>query len=366
LVAIATLALVATLLAPETAASPELRPLFTSGSSASGGGDIVIEACDGTRSVPSSAPEKLACARWSIEWSVGGKVWGASAAQSFDEVVAKRERVLGFARLRARLLGGSLDARWNAPSGPVCDACEQDVVGKRSGRWGDAQVFGGNATQDALVDVRAKLQALETALADVHVPRLRDIARLTRSAATAKAAKAYAKALDAAVIGVAAVELELENAAIFRSQDAVIRAGKTVDQRSRALESSAAALLAAVAKTVERAHAGRYLEDPAGSTPSHLLVDFTGEKVTATFVQGPAQSVWFEGGVQLDGSVSGQSLVAPESGKTSCSAHSLECGFVHVPAILRFDEKPDVKPKRRTVELWFRQSTWIHARTFSR
>jgi hypothetical protein len=364
---IATLALVAGLqLAPDGDA-PQLRPLFPAGSTAaSPSGDVMVEACDGTRSAPSAAPDKLVCARWSVEWSQGGKVWGQSAADSLAALSSERERVLGYVRLRARLLGGAIDPRWQQPSGPICNACEQDLVGKRSGRFGDAQLFGGNPTQDAVVEVRAKLQALEGALADVHMPRVRDVARLARTPATAQAAKAYAKALDAAVIGAAALELELANAAIFRSRDAVVRAGKAIDQRIRALDGGARALAAAVAKAVARAHAGKYAEDPPGSAPSHLLVAFSGDKVTATFVQGPAQSLWFEGNVQLDGSVSGQSLVAPEHGKTTCSAHSLECGFVHVPAILRFDETTDGKAKRRTVELWFRQSTWVHARTFSR
>jgi hypothetical protein len=328
---------------------------------------IAIEQCDGSRTRPPAKPKALTCARWKIEWTRGGKIWGVTSADSFTALVAERERQLGFARQYARLFELPFDARWAEPSQPVCDACEQNVPSSPSGLWGDAQAFGANPTIAALAEARTKLQALKTAVVDVHLPRLRDIARLSRAPATSRLAKQYGKTLDGAVGDLVKLQLDLENAAIFRSQDQVKRAAKAIDARAKALETSANALVANVAKTVAKVHGGRYSEDAApGAAKSSLVVEFVGDKVTATLVQGEAKSVWFEGNVHLDGRVAGKSLVAPEGTALKCSAHSAECGYVYAPAILRFDERKDDLGKRRTVELWFQQSTWVHAKPFVR
>lgn len=326
---------------------------------------IAVEQCDGSRTRPSAKPKALSCARWKIEWSKDGKIWGVTSADTFAAVVADRERQLGFARQYARLFELPFDARWAAPSQVVCDACEQNVPSTPSGLWGDAQAFGANPTIAAVGEARGKLTALETAVVDVHLPRLRDIARLSRAVATARLAKLYGKTLDGAIIDLAKLQLDLENAAIFRSPEAVKRTTKAIDARIKALDASAAALVANVAKTVAKVHGGRYSEDgaPAGSK-SLLVVDFAGEKVTATLVAGEAKSVWFEGNVFLDGRIAGKSLVAPEGAALTCTAHSTECGYVYAPAILRFDQRKE--DKRRIVELWFQQSTWVHAKPFSR
>lgn len=328
---------------------------------------VAVEQCDGSRTRPAAKPKALTCARWKIEWTKGGKIWGVTSADSFAAVIAERERQLGFARQYARLFELPFDARWSAPSQPVCDACEQNVPTSPSGLWGDAQAFGANPTIAALAEGRTKLAALETAVVDVHLPRLRDIARLSRASATARLAKAYGKTLDGAVGDLVKLQLDLENAAIFRSQEQVKRTTKAIEARTKALEASAGALVGAVAKTVAKVHGGKYSEEGAAAgAKTQLVVEFVGDKVTATLVAGESKSVWFEGNVHLDGRVAGKSLVAPENVALTCAAHSTECGFVYVPAILRFDERADERGKRRIVELWFQQSTWAHAKPFWR
>jgi hypothetical protein len=325
---------------------------------------IAIEQCDGSRTRPSAKPKALSCARWKIEWSKGGKIWGVTSADSFANVVAERERQLGFARQYARLFELPFDARWAEPSQPVCDMCEQSVPSGPSGLWGDAQAFGANRAIVAAAEARQKLGTLETSVVDVHLPRLRDIARLSRAPATARLAKLYGKQLEGAVADLVKLQLDLENAAIFRAKDRVDKVAKAIEARTKSLDASAAALVAAVAKTVAKVHGGRYTEESAATTKSQLVVAFDGDKVTATLVQGEAKSVWFEGNVHLDGRIAGKSLVAPENVALTCSAHSTECGYVYAPAILRFDERKD--SKQRIVELWFQQSSWVHAKPFVR
>jgi hypothetical protein len=346
---------------------PEPAPAPAKGEPGAAVDTIAVEQCDGSRTRPTARAKALTCARWKIEWTRGGKIWGVTSADSVAAVVAERERQLGFARQYARLFELPFDPRWSGPSQPVCDACEQNVPSSPSGLWGDAQAFGANPTIAALTEARGKLATLETAVVDVHLPRLRDIARLSRAPATSRLAKQYGKTLDGAVGDLVKLQLDLENAAIFRSQDQVKRTAKAIDARSKALEVSAGALVGSVAKTVAKAHGGKYSEDGApDGTKTQLVVAFVGDKVTATLVVGESKSVWFEGNVHLDGRIAGKSLVAPENVALKCGAHSTECGFVYVPAILRFDERKDERGKRSIVELWFQQSTWSHAKPFSR
>ena len=57
----------------------------------------------------------------------------------------------------------------------------------------------------------------------------------------------------------------------------------------------------------------------------------------------------------------------PKKGQLTCPEHSEECGFVYVPAVLRFSERkaPDQKVSE-AAELWFQQSKWVLAKPFSR
>ena len=146
---------------------------------------------------------------------------------------------------------------------------------------------------------------------------------------------------------VASAQLAADNAKVLHSAATAKKVAKSVDTRAAALSSSLASLKAVVAKEVARAHGGKYTEDNA-SGPL-LKVEFKDAKVTATYVSGAASSTWFEGEVGLDGSVTvtGKSLVAPEKGTLRCKEHTVECGFVFVPSVLRFSEKPGADGKAR-------------------
>ena len=331
--------------------------------SASSSGEVLAESCDGARKRIAD-PGTAECSRWKIEWSKDGKVWGVTAADSLAAVVAERERVLGHARQHARLFDLALDSRWAAPTAPICDACDAKpaVVAPPS----DPSPTAVDTVGPALVETRELLARFETTVLDVHAPRLRDIARLAQEPGTAKLAKAYAHALDLAVVDLAHLQLALDNATVFHTAAAVGKTRKAIEARSAALEKSAAGLLGSIAKAAARAHAGVYGDDATAGPGAQIVVKFNADKVTATFVQGEAETQWFEGAVQLDGSIVGRSLVAPENAQLACSAFSIECGYVWAPAMLRFDDRIDTRGKRHTVELWFQQSKWVHARPFSR
>jgi hypothetical protein len=168
------------------------------------------------------------------------------------------------------------------------------------------------------------------------------------------------------VIDLAHLQLALDNATVFQTAAAVTRVRKAIEARGAALEKGAAGLLGTISKGAARAHAGVYGDDAGGPSGAQIVVKFNADKVTATFVQGEAETQWFDGAVQLDGSIVGRSLVAPENAQLACTAFSVECGYIWVPAMLRFDDRIDTRGKRHTVELWFQQSKWVHARPFSR
>ena len=289
-------------------------------------------------------------------------MWGIVTGASFDAVIAERDRHVGFARQYARFFDKAIDPRWAAPSQPICDACKDTTV---NGRWGTGQKFSGAASRQAVADAQAKIDALRTALAD-HAGNLTDAARLHRDAKTSKPAKKYATQLEQAMLEVATAQLTVDNAAVLRASDSAKKAGANAEARTKALGDSLQVLKAAVAKEVARAHGGRYMEDNANGP--FLEVKFVDAKVTATYVTGPASSTWFEGGVGLDGSVTGKSLVAPEKGTLKCKEHTLDCGYVHVSAVLRFSERAgvDAKKPKQVAELWFQQSEWVAAKPFSR
>ncbi len=321
----------------------------------------MVEACDGVRK-KADDPGALQCTRWKVEWTQGGKVWGVVTGPTLDAVIAERDRHVGFARQYARFFDKAMDTRWASPSDPICDACKDTTA---NGRWGTGQKFSGAASRQAVADAQGKVDALRTALAE-HAGNLTDTARLHRDPKTSKPAKKYATQLEQAMVEVAAGQLAIDNAAVLRAADAAKKAGVNAEARTKALAESLGALQVAVAKEVARAHGGRYLED--GANGPFLEVKFTDAKVTATYVTGPASSTWFEGAVGLDGSVTGKSLVAPEKGTLQCQEHTVECGYVHVPAVLRFSERADADAKkpREVAELWFQQSSWVAAKPFSR
>ncbi len=343
-------------------AAPEPREITWPDPTARGGAstapETLSERCDGTRSRPLA---EATCTRWKIEWSKDGKVWGVTTADSREALVAKRERLLGHARQYARLFELALDDRWSDPTVPICDTCEQNALTAVAGTPPP------DAVTAALIETRARLVAFEQEVLDVHAPRLRDIARLAHDPATARLGKAYAKALELAIVDVVHLALELDNAVVFRAKADVERARKAIEARRTALDRAASALVAVVAKAAAKAHAGTYDDDAvSGPGAARLMIDISPTKVIATFAQGEASAVWFEGTVQLDGTLSGRTLVAPEGGTLTCSNYSLDCGYVWAPAQLRFEDRTDARGKRHTVELWFEQSKWLHARPFSR
>ena len=327
---------------------------------------MAAEQCDGTRSSLRVEPTR-GCTRWKIEWSVGGKVWGISSAASLSALIKERERMLGYARQNARLFDLALDPRWSSPSVALCDACDP----MRTAEPTDSSVPGplpvDEATQRAWLDARMALSRFEAKVLDVHAQRLREIARLAHEPATVRLAKVYAKQLEAAMFDVVRLQLELDNAAIFRSTGAITKTQQALEARSKALEAASEALLAVVAKAAAKLHAGRYADEAATDVSGpQLVVAFAGAKVTATLVVGEAESQWFEGAVGLDGGIVGRSLVAPENTALTCNAHSPECGYVSAPAMLRFADRDGPRGKKHLVELWFQQSKWVHAKPFAR
>lgn len=373
MVTLSTLVLAAALAAsPESGAPTEPREIAWPGEEGGivpdAAGGIAIERCDGTRTQVRSDPGRV-CTRWKIEWSVGGKVWGTSAATSLAAVTSERERLLGYARQSARLFDAPLDPRWSAPTSPLCDAC--DPLGAASSTAGPAggppAAAADEATQTAWLDARVALSRFETNVLDVHAGRIREIARLAHEPATARLAKAYAKQLDAAVIDAVQLQLQLDNAVVFRSVPQIARVQQALEARAKQLDAAAVALAAVVAKAVARQHAGRYADDASTDVNRpQLVIAFNVDKVTATLVVGEAESQWFEGTVALDGSIAGRSLVAPEGASLTCNAHSIECGYVWAPAMLRFADRDAPRGKQHLVELWFQQSKWVHAKPFSR
>lgn len=365
------------LLAAAVLAPSEPRELVWPGEEASGAGEpgptaaagsIAIERCDGTRTTVRSEPAQ-GCTRWKIEWSVGGKVWGVSAATSQSALAKERERLLGYARQSARLFDVALDPRWSSPTAALCDACDPLRTAEAAAAPTPDATPIDEATQSAWLDAKVALSRFETNVLDVHAPRIREIARLAHEAPTARLAKAYAKQLDAAVIDLAHLQLALDNAAVFRSAAAITRTQHAIEVRARLLEATSSALAAVVAKAAAKQHGGRYAdEESTDKNRPQLVVAFQADKVTATLVVGEAESQWFEGTVGLDGAITGRSLVAPETGALACNAHSLECGYVWAPAMLRFADRegPSGKKKQHLVELWFQQSKWVHAKPFSR
>jgi hypothetical protein len=331
----------------------------------SSSGEVLSESCDGARS-KAVDPQALECVRWKIEWSKDGKLWGVTSASSLTAVVAERERVLGHARQHARLFDVAVDSRWNNPTAPICDTCSPNAAAAAAAPPSDPSPTAVDTVSTDLVETRAVLARFESSVLDVHAPRLREIARLAQESATSRIAKAYATSLQLAVIDLVHFQLELDNAAVFRTAAAVTKVRKAIELRASTLDKSAAALLGTIAKSAARAHAGVYGDDATAGPGAQIVVKFAGEKVTATFVQGEAETQWFEGTVQLDGSIVGRSLVAPEGVALGCATFSVECGYIWAPAMLRFDDRIDARGKRHTVELWFQQSKWVHARPFSR
>lgn len=357
---------------PPAAASPMREPTATPSPGAKGGAPAtpsepaLVEACDGSRQSPSADVGMLSCRRWVIAWQEGGTPWGFVTADSYDGVIAERERQLGFARLYARFFEQPLDERYTDPSPPICETCE---TGGPVGRWGDGQKFGDAAAREALAAAEAKLAALDAAL-DEHMPRLTDAARLALDPAVSKPAKAYAKQLRQGVLHLAKLRLALDNAVVLRSEQAARDAGRVAGEQAEALASSLVALRTAVAKEVGKAHAGRYFEEGAaeGADRPYLEVSIDGFAVEGTYFLGSAKSTWFSGTVELDGSITGRSLLAPDSGTLTCAQHSEACGYVYIPSVLRFTERPGAEGKKpaQIAELWFQRSAWVMAKPFVR
>lgn len=325
---------------------------------------VLVEACDGSRQHATKDARLLACNRWSIAWQERGTAWGLTTADSYEGVLAERERQLGFARHYARFFEVPLDERYVDPSAAICDVCNEEVP---AGRWGDGQVFGDAAARQALVAAEAELASLDAALHE-HAPRLTDAARLAREPAVSKPARAYAKALRQGMQVLAKQRLALDDATMLRSERAAKDVGRAATAQVEALASSLTALRKAVGKQVAKAHAGRYFEEGAtGPERPYLEVEIDGIDVEATYFVGAAKSTWFHGQVELDGSLAGRSLVAPEQGTTSCAEHTEACGYVYIPSVLRFTEHPTAEGKPvQTAELWFQRSTWAMAKPFRR
>jgi hypothetical protein len=325
---------------------------------------VLVEACDGSRKHPTQDASLLVCRRWSVAWHERGAAWGRTSAASYDAVLAERERQLGFVRQYARFFEPAPDERYADPSPPICEVCDAEVP---AGRWGEGQKFGDAAARQALTAAEAELAALDVALRE-HAPRLTEAARLSRDPTVGKAARAYAKALRQGMQRLAQGRLALDDAGVLRSERAAKDAGRAASAQVEALASSLGALRKAVAKEVTKAHAGRYVEDGApGPDLPYLQVEIDGIAVTATYFVGEARSTWFQGEVELDGSIAGRSLVAPEGGATTCTQHSEACGFVYIPAVLRFVGHADAEGQPvQTAELWFQRSAWAMAKPFSR
>jgi len=306
----------------------------------------------------------LTCSRWTIAWREGGTPWGFVAAESYDAVIAERERQLGFARQYARFFEVALDERYTDPGRPICNTCDAEAP---AGRWGEGQRFGDGPARRAISGAEAELRALDAALTE-HLPQLKDVARLARETDVGKAAKEHAKQMRLGVLDLAKARLALDNAVVFRSETKAKEVGKMARSRVEALAASSIRLIEAIGKAVGKAHGGRYLEDGGSASGSpHLEVVFDGAKVSATYVIGEAQATWFEGTVSLDGGISGRSLLAPEDGALECQAHTVDCGYVYIDSVLRFSRRKGAEEEEEEVaELWFRRAQWVMAKPFVR
>lgn len=342
---------------------PVVKEPFASAGIGAAEEPVLVEACDGSRQHAAKDARLLACNRWSIAWQERGAAWGLTTADSYEGVLAARERQLGFARHYARFFEVPLDERYVDPSAAICEVCDEEVP---AGRWGDGQVFGDAAARQALLAAEAELAALDAALHE-HAPRLTDAARLAREPAVGKPARAYAKALRQGMQTLAKQRLALDDATVLRSERAAKDVTKAVAAQVEALGTSLTSLRKAVGKQVAKAHAGRYFEEGApGPEHPYLEVEVDGIEVEATYFVGAAKSVWFQGQVGLDGSLAGRSLVAPEQGAPSCAEHSEACGYVYIPSVLRFTQHSAEGKPVQTAELWFQRSTWAMAKPFRR
>lgn len=324
---------------------------------------VWVEACDGSRKRVSEA-ETSGCEQWTVEWRRDGEVWGVSSAASMSDVVAQRDRTLGFVRYDARFFG-KVDRLHGDPGPPICDVC--DASEAASGLFGVGQRFGPSESQRALKAIAPRVEGLEKALFGEHLPRVRRLARLAHDSKTARATKQYVGHIRAALVALAQAKLSLDDAAMLRSRAPIVRAQKLIAGRAKALQRDFVAVQAAVARELRRAYAGRYVQEGPNAENKALQLDFDGAQVTARYLQGTATSVWFEGAIGLDGSITGHSLVTPKHEALRCSDHTEACGFERVRAVLRFSERESgPENQRHAVELWFQQGEWVRAPIFSR
>ena len=352
-------------------ASPEpeqktLKEPFSSARARSGSGDEpLVEQCDGTRTLASSV-DALQCRQWKVEWQQDGKAWGVVTASTATGVLTMRDRTMAFLRDETRFFDAPLDRRFVA--GPaICDACRANDPAAPSGMFGDGQRFAGSEIRRAVTTAMPKADSLQKALLEQHVPRLRDVARYASDPKTSKSAKQYVKALHVALFDVARAKLWLENATVLQDKKLVDQAEKLVGGRVESLRKDYEALEDAIANELKRQYAGRWGQEGSDNEDKHLQVDFERLSVRANHLDGSSRSVWFEGTVNLDGSITGHSLVAPKNGETSCSDHTVACGFERVPSVLRFSQRREgPQGNRNVVELWFQQGSWVRAPLFSR
>jgi hypothetical protein len=358
--------------APATAAEPEgpaLKEPFSGPTARAGVAGLeepLAQRCDGSRG-PVLTSATTQCRVWMVEWQQDGKVWGVMVAPTFDAVVSMRERTMAFVRDDARYFDQPLDRRFASPGPAICDLCKAMDPAGGSGMFGDGQRFAGSEVRRAIVSVQPSVDALQKAVFEQHAPRLREVARYARDPKTAKPAKQYVQATRAAIFDLAKAKLMLENANVLQSKPLVDQAAKLVKDRAATLDKSYGALQDAIANELKRAYGGRWDQEGSDATGKHLQVDFERLAVKASHVDGSSKSVWFEGSISLDGSVTGHSLVAPKDGQTRCSDHTIACGFEQVPAVLRFSRRSDPSHgKQNVVELWFQQGGWLRAPLFSR
>jgi len=324
-------------------------------------GPIVRESCEAVRA-PVRDPKGLSCTRWRVEWSHQGKVWGAIEAQSLAALQTKKARHVAFARQYARVFDQAQDPRYEDASPLICDQCDPSTT---QGRWGQGQTFSGLESARALDDARERLAEFEDLFYETHAPVVTEVARLTGERKTATNAKRYAKQLALAAGELAQWQSDLHQAELLRSADKAQKVIEAMKTRGAALDKGLEALGKQVASAVATAHAGVYAQEGANpATTPTLDVKFDGRTVTATYRLGEASSVWFEGAVGLDGSLRGRSLMAPPSGTLTCKEHSEDCGYVHIPSMIRFSVRPE--PRKEVLELWFQRDTWVAASPFSR
>ena len=325
-------------------------------------GPVVRESCDAVRTPVPDAKVALTCSRWRVEWSHKGKVWGALEADSLPALHQKKARHLAFARQYARAFDKAEDPRYAQVSPMICDQCDPSVA---QGRWGQGQTFSGLESARAVREARERLAEFETLFFETHAPGVAEVARLAGERKTASAAKRYAKQLELASAELVAWQAQLHQAELLRSASKAEKVVKAMKTRGAALDKGLDALGKLVATTVSKAHAGTYAQEggaPA-ATPT-LEVKFDGRAVTATYHLGEASSVWFEGKVELDGSVRGRSLMAPTGAKLTCKEHSEACGYRYIPSMVRFSVRPE--PRKEVLELWFQRDKWVAATPFSR